>query len=531
MQKVHHHYLYSSHHLWLTAVTSTAAVGAVLTATINAQASDQQVVKNNNEHQQVVFDQQNPTITKLASAPSSVVKQPIDSDQQVQEHLVGLDGKGFSGQLLGHAGTFHIFSNVTTIHADVNGNIATSELVSAPEFGTRGQTPNHTDCDLYYIVKTGDVGANAFRGKNYVVLGTADGVMIRDGRAFINGQRMDHLNAADVHCVKNFLVFEDEFGLLRTKADQLGSHQSSDGVKVSLTDMNKRTVDVSGAQQQGMIYVNLSADLLSQPQPITITGISSDAKGAAIVINVIGAGNRVDVNTQAKLVYDNGQEIHPGESHAKPNHVLWNFGNGVKTININSGYFMGSILAPNATLNIGVNVNGGETHRWDLYASVPPAEIPQPVIPHADDEFVKYQPDGSNDRPAKDTDQGKPTDDPGKPNQDQPVEPDHEWPVEEVHQPHVSPKIPAGGESSTTPSPRNSQTVMPSGKEIFQQDLLATKQPQAVAKETVTVYFPAARSRRSAALPQTGANQGGELTVWGIVGFLVGLALSKKKKN
>ena len=81
-----------------------------------------------------------------------------------------------------------------------------------------------------------------------------------------------------------------------------------------------------------------------------------------------------------------------------PNHILWNFGDTQTTININSGRMLGSILAPKATINVGVNVDGnivganvnvtgGETHRWDVQtpsSEVPSSETPSSEVPSSE---------------------------------------------------------------------------------------------------------------------------------------------------
>ena len=108
--------------------------------------------------------------------------------------------------------------------------------------------------------------------------------------------------------------------------------------------------------------------------------------GPTIVINVTGIpdGNQ-NISTQVQFNYIDGTNALPNsEGHTEPNHVLWNLGTGGQTFNFSSGRFMGSILAPNATINAGVNIDGnivanvvnitgGESHRWDIH--------PQPTQP------------------------------------------------------------------------------------------------------------------------------------------------------
>ena len=141
-----------------------------------------------------------------------------------------------------------------------------------------------------------------------------------------------------------------------------------------------------------IIYVNVPFEYLSDPQPITIKGISNSLTGPTIVINVTGIpdGNQ-NISTQVQFNYIDGKNALPNsEGHTEPNHVLWNLGTGGQTFNFSSGRFMGSILAPNATINAGVNIDGnivanivnitgGESHRWDIHPQ--PTQPTKPVNP------------------------------------------------------------------------------------------------------------------------------------------------------
>ncbi|KRK93138.1 cell surface protein [Companilactobacillus futsaii JCM 17355] len=123
--------------------------------------------------------------------------------------------------------------------------------------------------------------------------------------------------------------------------------------------------------------------------PLTISGLSADKGGTSIIINVDTKGqNPYAMNSQIKLRFNNGEENsieRPNQEteYFDDNHLLWNFydssaGNkqfdGIIEMN---NTFQGSVLAPDATINIHhnldgnivaeqVNVVGGETHRWDL---------------------------------------------------------------------------------------------------------------------------------------------------------------------
>lgn len=240
--------------------------------------------------------------------------------------------------------------------------------------------------------------------------------------------RLDHLKKADVRVIKDYVDIDSELASLAQTSDYLMGCQQSADVVVNLSDMNNRYIDVSKATGR-VIIVNLDANLLGQSQPITIKGLSSDKHGAVVIINVKSDRDTIDWSTQTKLVYDDGTQISPNESHSKPNHVLWNFGSGTKSVNVNSGYLLGSVLAANGTLTFGVNADGnliarsvniagGESHRWDLWAP----EFIRPVFPHDNDEFV-YPPSNNSTEPGKPSTPNKPTE-PAKPSTpEKPTEP------------------------------------------------------------------------------------------------------------
>ncbi|MEK1409730.1 LPXTG cell wall anchor domain-containing protein [Limosilactobacillus fermentum] len=201
---------------------------------------------------------------------------------------------------------------------------------------------------------------------------------------------MDNLKPEDVYqdtTGQTYIDFSDVFQQLISSSTSYTSTTQSKGVISNYSDMNNRYIDVSGvAAGTQIIYVNVPFEYLSDPQPITIKGISNSLTGPTIVINVTGIpdGNQ-NISTQVQFNYIDGTNALPNsEGHTEPNHVLWNLGTGGQTFNFSSGRFMGSILAPNATINAGVNIDGnivanvvnitgGESHRWDIH--------PQPTQP------------------------------------------------------------------------------------------------------------------------------------------------------
>ena len=430
-QSLDHYKLYKAGKLWITALVSVAVFGSTVLSQ-KASADDgatTAAVKAGNDNQVLT---NNSVALKSSTATNAAETTTVAANKvattPAQTAAVKESNPVYEGELLGKAAGFHIFAGKTSSKADTNGNIATGELVSGQEFGTRGQSFNHTSKDTYYISKVSGIGSNAFRtGNNDVVLGDDTNITFNGDQVFINGTRMDHLKKSDVRIIKNHIDIDGELAKLADHADYLAGKKQSDNVVLNFSDMNNRTIDISNVKEK-VVFIELPSDFLEQPQDIIIKGLDSDTKdGQVVIINVRSAKDTLNLSTKTRLIYDDNTQLSPNESHAKPNHILWNFGSGVKTVNISSGYFMGSVLAPNAELNVDVNVDGnlvaqtvniraGESHRWDLWEPETPI-FPRPVIPHGEEEFVEQPKDQGK------SDGGKKT--PGKSGDDkQPVKPD-----------------------------------------------------------------------------------------------------------
>ena len=282
-----------------------------------------------------------------------------------------------SNNVLGTASNFGIYAKDVILGADTNSNLAVETLnnASSQDFGTRGDNSyNLTQIDISYIqnINGGAIKDNAFRNPNgnVVVLGSNISTeFTSDGKVKINGTQngITNLKAEDV--IKDsdgsvFIDFTQSFENFNAIVNNLDNKENSKDVIKNYSDMNNRTIDVSNAKsdQNGRVYVDIPFEYLQAAQPIKISGLSSNKNGNTIVMNVTGIPTEEEnqwINTQVQLNYDNGINNLPnGESHLVPNHLLWNFGTTSTTLNFSSGRFMGSILAPNATVKAGVNIDG-----------------------------------------------------------------------------------------------------------------------------------------------------------------------------
>ena len=318
---------------------------------------------------------------------------------------------------LGIASLFSIFSKNANLGADVNGNVATQTLSNSNrDFGTNTNNMNNSDIDLSYIQNlSGAINDRAFRSeKSAAIFGRSVKLTNDDGHISVDFSRVSTLNSDNTFQDQNgkkYIDFDDYFEQLAQKSDSYINTAQTEGVSVDFSDMNKQVIDVSKANKtSGYIYVDVDYSKLNGPQPITIKGLSSQINGTNVIINVNNAPTNSSTQTQINYVYDNGQLVSGNsENHVLPNHVVWNFGSKIEQVNVSSGRLLGSILAPSATVNAGVNIDGnivannvnisgGESHRWDV--TTPSSDTPSSDTPSSDTPSSDVP---SSDVPSSDT--------------------------------------------------------------------------------------------------------------------------------
>ena len=462
------------------------------------------------------------------------------------------------------ASLFHIFANEANLGADVNGNIAVGILNSNVDFGTRGDSVHLTQGDIYYIqqLNTG-LQNGSFRNEhfNHVVFGQDVNVEIINGQVYVNGHHMVNLKPEEVFkdaTGSNYIDFPTVFQRLLKASNFYASQEESAGVIKDFTDQNNRYVDVSNAvAKDNVIYVNIPFEYLTHPQPIKIFGLSSKVHGPTVVINVIGmpADGMVSISTQIKLHYDDEKNNHvnPGESHAHPNHVLWNFGETTAQINIGSGHFMGSLLAPNAHVIAGVNVDGniiasivdikgGESHKWDIHPVEPPSfiVIPDPTDPQPTEPTQPTSPTQPTEQPSapQPTEPEQPTEQPSDPQPTSPTQPT-EQPTEPgtIEPPTVEEEVAGTTNKGDDPKDNNDAPkpgptpVKPLVTHPEKTTTLKSNQPnqEKVTMASADAVSTSQTSNKDEGLPQTGAadNHGillgialaitAQLVIWGLV--------------
>ncbi|MCG0791051.1 choice-of-anchor A family protein [Lactiplantibacillus plantarum] len=310
--------------------------------------------------------------------------------------------------MLGVSSQFHIFAREAELHAHTNGNVAVQNLVGNVNFGTN-IIEELLDKDISYIQNVSNIAGSSFVSagetrSNKVIFGENIEIDVSNpNRPMVNGIYIDHLLASEVYQDKDgnvYIDFDKEFAKLEKLSASL-SEASANATYTSdsFEDMNQRVIDVTDMQPDadGHIVINLSADVLNTSTPLTIKGLSADADGNTVIINVDTAGaTNYQVNSQIKIIYDDGTERNNKETEDfGDNHLLWNFYDSTASDKLATGVisvdrpFQGSILAPAAEIDANQNIDGNiiankvnvkaETHRWDLQDNVDNENDPEPV--------------------------------------------------------------------------------------------------------------------------------------------------------
>ncbi|QCS78063.1 choice-of-anchor A family protein [Lactiplantibacillus plantarum subsp. plantarum] len=310
--------------------------------------------------------------------------------------------------MLGVSSQFHIFAREAELHAHTNGNVAVQNLVGNVNFGTN-IIEELLDKDISYIQNISNIAGSSFvlageTRSNKVIFGENIEIDVSNpNRPMVNGVYIDHLLASEVYQDKDgnvYIDFDKEFAKLEKLSASL-SEASANATYTSdsFEDMNQRVIDMTDMQPDadGHIVINLSADVLNTSTPLTIKGLSADADGNTVIINVDTAGaTNYQVNSQIKIIYDDGTERNNKETEDfGDNHLLWNFYDSTASDKLATGVisvdrpFQGSILAPAAEIDANQNIDGNiiankvnvkaETHRWDLQDNVDNENDPEPV--------------------------------------------------------------------------------------------------------------------------------------------------------
>lgn len=558
-----------------SSVTDPEDISSSSAATDNNLTADPIISDSNNESNEPANSSEAVGSSEAVDATVPTEKAPANTvgsiydDPLLKEYGIDINHLDAKSTLL-LASIFHIFANSANLGTDVNGNIAVGVLGGNIDFGTRGDSIHLCQGDIYYIQKLLDsLNSGSFRNEafNHVIFGENVNVEIIDGQVYIDGQHMPNLNADEVFkdaSGSNYIDFPRVFARLIEASNFYAAMPESEGIIKNFDDMNNRYIDVSNAiPTDNVIYVQIPAEYLSAAQPIKIFGLSSKADAPTIIITVTGVGDGdINISTQTLLYYDDRKTpLENSESHEVPNHILWNF-TEASNINITSGRFMGSILAPLATLTATVNVDGniianvvnitgGESHRWDLFPVIPSTPDngddgeDEPGNGDDEEEDDKEEIPGDEDDKEEDDDKedDKPEFTPGEDGDgdDEEEENPEETPDEgddneedDDKEDKKDPEFPDVEEDMDTPTPEKTSTPEIENVKLQAVQAATTSTApvkQALLQQTPSVVTTEKQEQKAAVLPQTGDAKTNSLTILGLCTALFGLAALPKKKK
>lgn len=425
---------------------------------VDVSKSDEQLSVDKTTIEEKVELKDTPASSPTIETDNSSSQEAVDSEENKKKPTVDTNSldeiKQFmedldKNHLLGIAGAFHLFGQNVSIQngTHVAGNVAADKLnVNGSNFGTNNNAnTNLTYGDIYYVNSIDQISNGAFTADNkIVVFGPEIEYRPKPNEShrlevMVNGDwvTLDQVKADQVIKAEELIDFKKELDKLNDKANDFSSQTQTEGVVADFSDQNNRYIDISNVSAtENTVYVTIDAQYITSDRPIHIKGISTEAGGPNIVLNVVNTSRGdLNVSTQVKLTYADGSSHGSSETNPLHNKVLWNFGTNVSQVTIaNQSPFMGSILAPNATITAKVNVDGniigqtvivdgGETHRWDL--THPPTNSKPDQVPTTPIKPIPPRPQPSEpEEPENPSEPEKPE------NPTEPVEPTNPQPSE-----------------------------------------------------------------------------------------------------
>ena len=292
---------------------------------------------------------------------------------------------------LGIAGNFHLvgFSSVTTT-AHTNGNILTDTLHYRNNFGTNDVK------EVSYIKKieflSGGDGFSSTNTDSLLVVGTGVQVGTEDnGNAWsLNGHKVDH---PSLHNYPNNLMQDSdtlEYIDLQAVHDQtvlinktLSTYENRLDKVIELQDGQRTFIEkVILSDPAGVNVYNADAHAFKEGTSIICKDFDPEKPGL-LILNVDLKDVEEFLLPGTVILYSNGNSAPIGEvTEWQPGNVLWNLYDSSETDRLyrgtvrNKGPVAAHILAPEADVTLGVNLNGtviarnidvrGESHRTDL---------------------------------------------------------------------------------------------------------------------------------------------------------------------
>jgi hypothetical protein len=290
-----------------------------------------------------------------------------------------------SAQKLGIAGNFHIVAfNTATLGAHTNGNVLAKYVSANSNFGTNGLAN-----ELSYIQNYTQVnGVSASNNAHVLVLGNTHDTTnvitaVDNGNAFaISGTKLDRPKnlwqdqaTATTPFIDLVAVKASSKSLASSLAGKAAayteSHLSTTGGSCDLSYINLTNPDKVG-------FYNITASALSGYSYFGVKGFQSGHSGT-VIINVDCTGVSSAITLPECRMYVDGTAQNLTEVTSFVNgRILWNLYNC--TASVTTRLMYGSVLAPDASVTVGQNLNGtvignnvtisAESHRDDFIGDV-----------------------------------------------------------------------------------------------------------------------------------------------------------------
>jgi Gram positive anchor. len=484
---------------------------------------------------------------------------------------------------LGYASKFHIFANEATLNSHTNGNVAVGTLNGNVNFGTNIHE-GHVSTDVSYVQNINSMANSSFVNQtddrmNKVIFGENNDVDVSNAnRTKVNNIDVDHLTKDETHQDKNgnkYIDFGQQFKTLENKSAELTTKTPQVSVSNSdFPDQNQRVINLEDYEvtADNKIVIDLDPDVLTSNTPLTIYGLSQDAGGTNVIINVDTKGqDHYVVNSQIKLIYNNGKTNDNVErpnqetEYFDDNHLLWNFYDSTAADKLFDGKldidrpFQGSVLAPKAEVTANANLDGNivadkvvvnaETHRWDYQDdSDTETEYEKPIT----------IPGELPDLPGEENNNGGNIENPNEEEEEEDIDPDTgelveggnegEDPEPETPTTPTDPQTPEDKDKTTTDESSDSKDgddnlIIHGGSEGTDPESSQSSSddnllPTIVGEESSTSQTPtstsASTSNNSGSLPQTGETTGIVGTILGLIMLALGTLLKVthlKKEN
>ena len=482
---------------------------------------------------------------------------------------------------LGYASKFHIFANEATLNSHTNGNVAVGTLNGNVNFGTNIHE-GHVSTDVSYVQNINSMANSSFVNQtddrmNKVIFGENNDVDVSNtNRTKVNNIDVDHLTKDETHQDKNgnkYIDFDQQFKTLENKSAELTTKTPQVSVSNSdFPDQNQRVINLEDYEvtADNKIVIDLDPDVLTSNTPLTIYGLSQDAGGTNVIINVDTKGqDHYVVNSQIKLIYNNGKTNDNVErpnqetEYFDDNHLLWNFYDSTAVDKLFDGKldidrpFQGSVLAPKAEVTANANLDGNivadkvvvnaETHRWDYQDdSDTETEYEKPIT----------IPGELPDLPGEENNNGGNIENPNEEEEEEDIDPDTgelveggnegEDPEPETPTTPTNPQTPEDKDKTTTDESSDSKDgddnlIIHGGSEGTDPESSQSSSddnllPTIVGEESSTSQTPTSEStsNNSGSLPQTGETTGIVGTILGLIMLALGTLLKVthlKKEN